>query len=51
MVREFASYSVKPPEGRKAVFLGDLVDRGPKIPDVLELVMSMTKRNGALRAG
>ena len=23
-------YTVKPPEGRKAVFLGDLVDRGPK---------------------
>src|ERR1700734_930649 len=32
-------YSVMPPEGRKAVFLGDLVDRGPKIPDVLRLVM------------
>src|SRR5579862_2508530 len=28
-------YSVKAPEGRKAVFLGDLVDRGPKIPEVL----------------
>src|SRR6266480_3210994 len=29
--------SVKPPEGRKLVFLGDLVDRGPKIPEVLRL--------------
>lgn len=30
-----------PPDGRKAVFVGDLVDRGPKIPDVLRLVMKM----------
>ena len=29
------------PAGRKAVFLGDLVDRGPKTPDVLRLVMGM----------
>ena len=29
------------PDGRKVIFLGDLVDRGPKIPDVLRLVMSM----------
>jgi protein phosphatase len=34
-------YDVKHPEGRKVVFLGDLVDRGPRIPDVLRLVMSM----------
>jgi protein phosphatase len=30
-----------PPNGRKAVFVGDLVDRGPKIPEVLKLVMNM----------
>jgi protein phosphatase len=30
-----------PPEGRKAVFLGDLVDRGPNTPAVLRLVMAM----------
>jgi len=30
------------PEGRKAVFAGDLVDRGPKTPKVLKLVMAMT---------
>ncbi len=30
-----------PPAGRKAVFLGDLVDRGPNAPDVLRIVMSM----------
>ncbi|HKV04141.1 MAG TPA: polynucleotide kinase-phosphatase [Candidatus Acidoferrales bacterium] len=41
-------YSVKPPDGRKAVFLGDLVDRGPKIPDVLRLVMSMSEAGSAL---
>ena len=29
------------PEGRRAVFLGDLVDRGPDSPRVLRLVMSM----------
>src|ERR1700734_206702 len=30
--------SVTPPDGRRAIFVGDLVDRGPKIPDVLRLV-------------
>jgi len=43
-----SSYSVKPPEGRKAVFLGDLVDRGPKIPEVLRLVMNMVEAGTAL---
>jgi protein phosphatase len=43
-----AEYSVKPPEGRKAVFLGDLVDRGPKIPDVLRLVMNMVEAGTGL---
>jgi len=42
------SYAVKPPEGRRAVFLGDLVDRGPKIPEVLCLVMSMVQGGTAL---
>jgi protein phosphatase len=32
---------VIPPSGRRAIFVGDLVDRGPKIPEVLRLVMSM----------
>ncbi len=31
-------YSVKHPEGRKIIFVGDLVDRGPKTPDVIRLV-------------
>ncbi len=42
------AYSVKLPEGRKVVFLGDLVDRGPKIPEVLRLAMSMVKAGTAL---
>ena len=41
-------YSVQPPADRKAVFLGDLVDRGPDIPGVLRLVMSMVSAGTAL---
>ena len=37
-----------PPDGRKAVFVGDLVDRGPRIPDVLRLVMRMVAEGTAL---
>jgi protein phosphatase len=29
------------PQGRRAFFVGDLVDRGPKSPDVLRIVMDM----------
>ena len=36
------------PEGRKAVFLGDLVDRGPRSPEVLRLVMGMVETGTAL---
>ena len=36
------------PAGRKAVFLGDLVDRGPRVPDVLRLVMAMVAGGTAL---
>ncbi len=35
------------PEGRKAVFLGDLVDRGPATPGVLRLVMGMVSDGAA----
>lgn len=35
-------FDVENPAGRKAVFVGDLVDRGTNSPDVLRLVMSMT---------
>ena len=36
------------PEGRRAIFLGDLVDRGPRVPDVLRLVMGMVDAGTAL---
>ncbi|OXS34809.1 polynucleotide kinase-phosphatase [Streptomyces sp. XY006] len=36
------------PEGRTAVFVGDLVDRGPDSPGVLRRVMSMVKSGNAL---
>jgi protein phosphatase len=35
-------------EGRKAVFVGDLVDRGPKTPEVLKLVMGMVAAGDAI---
>jgi protein phosphatase len=38
---------VIPPSRRKAVFLGDLVDRGPRIPQVLRLVMGMVSAGTA----
>jgi protein phosphatase len=36
------------PAGRTAVFVGDLVDRGPATPSVLRLVMGMTAAGSAL---
>lgn len=36
------------PHGRKVVFLGDLVDRGPDTPGVLRLAMSMVECGAAL---
>lgn len=43
-------YNVSHAENRKAIFLGDFVDRGPKISEVLRLVMSMIRRGTALCA-
>ena len=36
------------PDGRKVVFLGDLVDRGPATPAVLRLAMAMVEAGRAL---
>lgn len=38
----------QPPDGRKAVFLGDLVDRGPKIPETVRMVKEMVDAGYAL---
>lgn len=40
--------AVRPPEGRRAIFLGDLVDRGPDSPGVLRLAMAMVESGSAL---
>lgn len=45
---DIAGEKVQPPPGRKAVFLGDLVDRGPDSPRVLALVMRMVAQGAAL---
>ena len=44
------NYGIKvtSPENRTAVFLGDLIDRGPASPAVLKLVMSMVRNGSAL---
>ena len=45
---EGAGYHVVPPQGRRAIFLGDLTDRGPDSPGVLRLVMGMVADGSAL---
>jgi protein phosphatase len=45
---DIAGEKVQPPPGRKAVFVGDLVDRGPDVPRVLALVMRMVKAGSAI---
>jgi len=41
-------YCVTPPAGRKAIFVGDLVNRGPKTPGVLRVAMAMAEAGNAL---
>lgn len=45
---EVSENGARHPQGRKAVFLGDLVDRGPKTPEVLDLIMGMVESGDAL---
>ena len=45
---EIAGEKIQTPPGRKAIFLGDLVDRGPDSPRVLELAMRMVEQGVAL---
>ena len=40
-------WRVRLAEGRKVIFLGDLVDRGPNTPEVLRLVMDMVAADQA----
>ena len=40
--------SVTPPAGRVLVFVGDLVDRGPRTPDVLRIAMRMVEAGTGL---
>lgn len=42
------AFTVEPVDGRKLIFLGDLVDRGPKTPQVLKLVMNAVESGAAL---
>ena len=46
-VDDGAAPMAKHPEGRRAIFLGDLVDRGPNSPAVLRLVMAMVRAGTA----
>ncbi|MBA3943367.1 MAG: polynucleotide kinase-phosphatase [Herpetosiphonaceae bacterium] len=41
-------YTVACPDDRRVIFLGDLVDRGPQVFDVLRLVMAMVASGTAL---
>lgn len=41
-------YDITAPEGRRVIFVGDLVDRGPRTPDVLRIAKAMVDGGTAL---
>ena len=41
-------YRITPPPGRRVIFVGDLVDRGPDSPGALKIAMSMVYSGAAL---
>jgi protein phosphatase len=41
------SYALQHPDDRKVIFVGDLVDRGPKTPEVLRLAMDTVTKGQA----
>ncbi|CAM3596748.1 metallophosphoesterase [Pontibacter korlensis] len=45
--KDEVKYLVSSPDSGKAVFVGDLVDRGPNSPEVLRLVMDMVEQKVA----
>lgn len=45
---DVSSFAVTPAAGRRLIFLGDLVDRGPQVPQVLRLVMNAVESGAAL---
>ena len=48
VLRADGSYDVSTPPGRRVIFLGDLVDRGPRVADVLRLALDMHDAGTAL---
>ncbi|NRQ30962.1 polynucleotide kinase-phosphatase [Nonomuraea sp. NN258] len=48
LLRELGWQGLHHPDGRTAVFVGDLVDRGPDSPGVLRLVMDMVEAGTAI---
>ncbi len=44
----WGAVSYRHPEGRKALFVGDLVDRGPRVLDVVRIAHNMVDRGDAL---
>ncbi len=45
---DVAAEPISHPDGRRVIFLGDLVDRGPGTPEVLDVAMAMVEAGTAL---